>query len=177
VKCSACEARLAAYLEGDLSPADAALVEAHLRGCPACLALADGLRAVEVRLEGLRGIEPRKDFTLTVMAAVAALPVPKPARLRVRWFVAYLAAAWAILIGLTAARVINWQHAFAAMATELGKVGAAGSILADVASRFHIPAFAAAAFGIEAIVLIAGGLVVRHYLPRLTGWIAGAQTI
>jgi len=103
------------------------LIESHLNGCPSCRALAQDLHAVEIRLEGLRGIEPRPDFTLGVMAAVAALPVPKPARLRVGWLLAYVAAAWALLIALTAARVIDWQHGFAAVATELGKAGAAGS--------------------------------------------------
>jgi len=177
VNCSACESRLAAYLEGDASPRDVQLIESHLNGCPSCRALAQDLHAVEIRLEGLRGIEPRPDFTLGVMAAVAALPVPKPARLRVRWLLAYVAAAWALLIALTAARVIDWQHGFAAVATELGKAGAAGSTLVDVGTRLHVPAFAAGALGIELLVLAAGALALRHYLPRLSGWIAGAQAI
>lgn len=177
MKCSACEARLTAYLEGDLSPGDAQSIETHLKDCAACRALADDVRAVDVRLEGLRGIEPRPDFTHSVMAAVVALPLPKPSRIRARWFIAYLAAAWALLIGLTAGRVINWQHAFAAVATEVGKLGAAGSVLADVGTRLHLPTFAAGALGIELVVLAAGAVVLRKYLPRLSGWIAGAQTI
>jgi anti-sigma factor RsiW len=177
VKCSACEARLQAYLDGDVSPGDAHAMEAHLKECAACQTLSEGLRAVEVRLEGLSGIEPRPDFNASVMSAVAALPVPKPARIRARWFLAYIAAAWALLIWLTAARVINWQHAFAAVATEMGKVAAAGSAFADIGMRLHVSTFAAGAFGVEMLVIAVGALALRRYLPRLSGWIAGAQTI
>jgi anti-sigma factor RsiW len=177
VKCSACEARLQAYLDGDVSPGDAHAMAAHLTECAACQTLAEGLRAVEVRLEGLSGIEPRPDFSVSVMSAVAALPVPKPARIRARWFLAYIAAAWALLIWLTAARVINWQHAFAAVATEMGKVAAAGSAFADIGMRLHVSTFAGAAFGVEMLVIAVGALALRRYLPRLSGWIAGAQTI
>jgi len=177
VNCSACEARLSARIDGDLSLSEAKAVDAHLSTCPACRALAQDLRTVEIQLEGLRGIEPRADFTASVMAAIATLPAPKPAGVRWRWFVAYLAAAWALLIGLTMTRVINWQHAFAAAATELGKVGAAGSTLADVASRSHLTTLAAGAFGMEMFVLAVGAIVLRRYLPRLTGWLAGAQAI
>lgn len=177
MKCSACEARLTAYLEGDASPGDAQSIEAHLKGCAACTHLASGMRAVEVRLAGLRGIEPRADFTLSVMAAVAALPAPTPARIPVRWFLTYLTGAWAVLLALTATRVLNWQHAFASVATEIGKVGAAGSALADVGARLHLSTFAAGAFGIELIVIAVGAIALRRYIPRLSGWIAGAQTI
>jgi anti-sigma factor RsiW len=177
VKCSACEARLQAYLDGDVSPGDAHAMEAHLKECAACQTLSEGLRAVEVRLEGLSGIEPRPDFAVSVMSAVAALPVPKPARIRARWFLAYIAAAWALLIWLTAARVINWQHAFASVATEMGKVAAAGSAFADIGMRLHVSTFAGAAFGVEMLVIAVGALALRRYLPRLSGWIAGAQTI
>lgn len=177
MKCSACEARLTAYLEGDASAGDARFIEAHLKDCAACSQLASDMRAVEMRLVGLRGIEPRADFTLSVMAAVAALPAPKPARIPVRWFLTYLAAAWAVLIALTATRVLNWQHAFASVATELGKVGAAGSALVDVGARLHLSTFAVGAFGIEMIVIAVGAIALRRYMPRLSGWIAGAQTI
>jgi anti-sigma factor RsiW len=177
VNCSACEARLSARVDGDLPLAEAQAVDAHLSTCAACRALAQDLRTVEVKLEGLPGIEPRADFTSSVMAAVAALPAPKPARIRWRWFVGYLAAAWALLIGLTAARVIDWRHAFAAAATELGKMGAAGSTLADVAGRLHLPMFAAGAVGMEVLVIAVGAFMLRRYLPRVTGWIAGAQAI
>jgi anti-sigma factor RsiW len=177
VKCSACEARLQAYLDGDVSPSDAHAMEAHLTECTACQTLSEGLRAVEVRLEGLSGIEPRPDFSVSVMSAVAALPVPKPARIRASWFLAYIAAAWALLIWLTAVRVINWQHAFAAVATEMGKVAAAGSAFADIGMRLHVSTFSAGAFGVEMLVIAVGALALRRYLPRLSGWIAGAQTI
>jgi predicted anti-sigma-YlaC factor YlaD len=177
VKCSVCEARLAAYLEGDASSDDVRAIDGHLRDCPACRELASAMRSVELRLAGLPGIEPRPEFTAAVMSAVAALPAPKPARIRARWFIGYLAAAWAALIALTATHVIEWQRLFTGAAVEFGKAGAAATTLADVGARLHVPAFAAAAFGIEAIVLVVGVFMMRRYAPRLSGWIAGAQAI
>jgi predicted anti-sigma-YlaC factor YlaD len=177
VKCSVCEARLAPYLEGEASPDDVGAVEEHLRTCAACRELASAMRTVELRLAGLSGIEPRSEFTAAVMTAVAVLPVPTPSRVRARWFIGYLAAAWAALIALTATHVIEWQRLFASVAIEFGKAGAAAATIADIGGRLHVPAFAGVAFGIEAIVLVVGVLVVRRYAGHLSGWIAGAQTI
>jgi len=177
VKCSACEARLAAYLEGEASPAEARAVEEHLKTCASCRELAGAMRTVELRLSGLRGIEPRPDFTQAVMSSVAVMPVPKPARVRIRWFLGYLAAAWAALIALTLTHVIDWQRLFAGVAVEFGKAGAAATTLAGVADRLHLTAVAGVAFSVEMIVLIAGVLVLRRYLSVFSGWIAGAQTI
>ena len=177
MKCSVCEARLAPYLEGDASPDVVRAVEEHLRDCAACRELASAMRAVELRLAGLPGIEARHDFTATVMTAIAALPAPKPARVRIRWFVGYLAAAWAALIALTATHVIDWQRLFAGIAVEFGKAGAAVATIADVGTRLHLPAFAAVAFGMEAVVLVVGVLMLRRYMHLVPGWIAGAQTI
>lgn len=177
MKCSACEARLAAFLEGEASPADVRAVDDHLKSCAACRELAGAMRTLEVRLAGLQGIEPREDFTHAVMASVAVLPVPKPARVRVRWFLAYLAAAWAALIALTMTHVIEWQRVFAGVAVEFGKAGAAATALADVGTRLHLPMVAGIALGIEALVLVAAAIVLRRYFRQFSGWIAGAQAI
>jgi predicted anti-sigma-YlaC factor YlaD len=177
VTCSVCEAHHAPYLEGEASPDDVRAVEQHLRDCAACRELASAMRTVELRLAGLPGIEPRTEFTSSVMMAIAALPAPKPSRVRARWFIGYLGAAWAALIVLTATHVIDWQRLFTGIAVEFGKAGAAAATLADVGARLHLPAVAAVAFGIEAIVLVVGVLMLRRYAQRLSGWIAGAQTI
>jgi len=177
VKCSAFEARLAPYLEGDASPEDVRAIEEHLSSCAACRELSSAMRTVELRLAGLPGIEPRPEFNAAVMTAIAAMPAPKPARVRIRWFVGYLAAAWAALIALTVTHVIDWQRLFAGGAVEFGKAGAAAAAMVDVGTRLHLPAVAAVAFGIEAVVLVAGVLVLRRYAHQLSGWIAGAQTI
>lgn len=177
MKCSVCEARLAAYLEGEATPDDARFVEEHLKSCAACRELASAMRTLEVRLAGLTGIEPRPDFTLSVMSAVAALPVPTPMRVRARWFIGYLAAAWAALIALTLTHVIDWQRLVAGVAVEFGKAGVAATTIADIGARLHLPAIAGVAFGIEGVVLLAGVVVLRRYVHRLSGWIAGAQTI
>lgn len=177
MKCSVCEARLAPYLEGNASPDVVRAVEEHLWECAACRELASAMRTVELRLTGLPAIEARPDFTSSVMTAIAALPAPKPSRVRVRWFIGYLAAAWAALLALTATHVIDWQRLFAGIAVEFGKAGAAATTIADVGARLHLPAFAAGAFGIEAVVLVIGILMLRRYVHLLSGWIAGAQTI
>ncbi|MBV8172881.1 MAG: zf-HC2 domain-containing protein [Candidatus Eremiobacteraeota bacterium] len=174
MNCSACEARLAAYLDGELSARDAQAIEAHMNSCASCRVLVNDLRAVEIKLQGLRGVEPRPGFDVAVMAAIAALPVPKPARLRLRWFVAYVAAAWAVLITLTVARVIDWQHAFAAVAIELGKVAAAGSTVLGVGLRLHLTTFVGAGIGIEMLVLLVGAFALRRFYPQMRGWFAGA---
>lgn len=44
---------LALWAGGDLAPAEASRVEAHLAACPACRALADGLRSSRAGLEAL----------------------------------------------------------------------------------------------------------------------------
>lgn len=177
MKCSVCEARLAPYMEGEAPPDDVRAVEEHLRTCATCRELASAMRTVELRLTGLSGIEPRSEFTAAVMTAVAALPAPKPSRVRARWIIGYLVAAWAALIALTATHIIEWQRLFAGAAVEFGKAGAAAATIADIGARLHVPAMAGVAFGIEAIVLVVGIFTLRRYAHRLPGWIAGAQAI
>ena len=177
MKCSACETRLAAYLDGETSAADARAIHQHLQNCAACRALAGDIRTVETRLARLHQIEPRADFTLGVMSAVATLPAPKRAGLDLRWFFVYLAGTWALLFVLGAARVLNWQRLFAEVATEFGKLGAAGETLVHVGSRLHVPTLAAGMLGLEIIVVVVGALALRRFMPRVSGWIAGAQAI
>lgn len=177
MKCSACETRLAAYLDGEVSAADARAIQQHLQSCVACRALAGDIRTVETRLAGLHQIEPRADFTLGVMSAVAALPVPKPARFDTRWLLVYLAGAWALLFALGAAHVLNWQRLFAEVATEFGKFGAAGETLAQVGMRLHVPTLAAGMLSLEIVIVLVGALALRRFIPHVSSWIAGAQVI
>lgn len=177
MNCSACEARLAAYLDGEASPSEVNAFEQHLSGCTACNALADDLRALEARLAALPQIAPRTDLTVAVMAAIATMPAPKPARLQMRFLIGYLAAAWALLVALTATHVLDWQRLAAGVAVQFGKLGAAGAALGDVAAHLHVPALAAGALGVELVVLLVGALALRRFLPQLSGWLAGAQAI
>ncbi len=177
MNCSACEARLAAYLDGEASPSEAHALEQHLSGCTACRTLADDIRALEARLAALPQIAPRADLTVAVMTAIAMLPAPKPARLQLRFVVGYLAAAWALLVALTATHVLDWQRLAAGVAVQFGKLGAAGAALGDVASHLHVPALAAGALGVELVVLLVGALALRRFLPQLSGWLAGAHAI
>ena len=174
MKCSACKARLMAHLDGDTSRVEGEMIERHLAVCESCRADAAALREIEMRLERLAPIEPRNDFTLAVMAAIAAIPAPKPARVQWRWFAGYLVAAWLLLIGASEAHLINVQRAFAALATEFGKFGAALQALAHVAGNFHVGAIAGAAVGFELVVLVIGVLALRPLVPRISHWLAGA---
>ena len=174
MKCSACKARLMAHLDGDTSRVERELIERHLAVCESCRAEAAALREIEMRLERLAPIEPRNDFTLAVMAAVSAMPAPKASRLRLGWFGGYLAAAWLLLIAATATHLINWQRIFASSATEFGKLGAAVQALAHVAGNLHVGTIAAGAVGFEMLVLAVGILVLRPFVPRISGWLAGA---
>jgi anti-sigma factor RsiW len=177
VNCSACEARLAAYLDGEAPPSEARAFEQHLAGCTACRMLADDLRALEARLNALPQIAPRADMTVAVMAAIATMPAPKPARLQARFIVGYLAAAWALLFALTMTHVLDWPRLAAGVAVQFGKLGAAGAALGDVAAHLHVPILAAGALGVELLVLLVGALALRRFLPQLSGWLAGAQAI
>ena len=174
MKCSACKARLMAHLDGDTSRVEGEMIERHLAVCESCRAEAAALREIEMRLERLAPIQPRNDFTLAVMAAVAAMPAPKRARLRVSWFAGYLAAAWLLVIGATEAHLIDWQRVLASVATEFGKLGAAAQTVLHVAGNLHVGTIAAGAVGFELLVLVIGVLALRPMIPRISSWLAGA---
>ena len=65
--CHDVEARLGAYLDGELSEAAASEVRAHLDACPACRALYDRHRALAA---GVRAVWPRRRAPDTVRARV-----------------------------------------------------------------------------------------------------------
>lgn len=60
------------HLEGILSGAAAAEVEAHLAGCADCRALVASYRALAEALDGLGPAEPPADFTAGVLARIDA---------------------------------------------------------------------------------------------------------
>jgi anti-sigma factor RsiW len=63
------EEDLVAWLDGELAPADAARVAAHLRGCGVCRREAAALRESGAMLERLPTLEPPADFVSRVVAA------------------------------------------------------------------------------------------------------------
>jgi anti-sigma factor RsiW len=68
--CDRIEDLLPEYVDGDLGPGDAALVERHLAGCPGCAALAALLRDVSVALASFPEISPSPGLT----SKLAAIP-------------------------------------------------------------------------------------------------------
>ena len=98
MNCSACKARIGALRDGELPARDARLVESHLSSCASCRTFADRLDAVEASLVRLTRIEPRQDFTIAVMAGIAAMPVPERQPTRLWWLVIADVALW-IAIG------------------------------------------------------------------------------
>ncbi|HEX8324115.1 MAG TPA: zf-HC2 domain-containing protein [Tepidisphaeraceae bacterium] len=83
--------KLNAFLDGELPPADAAAVEAHLAGCPACAALVVGDRATGDRLRA------------------APLPVPSMDA-HLRWL-----SQWQIARDRSVRRLAGWMTAAAAV--------------------------------------------------------------
>ena len=173
MNCSACEARLGALLEGDLSPRDAALIGAHLAACASCRAEADRLRAVESSLIRLVGIEPRPDFALAVMAKIAAMPVPARQPARLWWLVAADIVLWAAVGALTALGVINWRSVVVAGGTFAAKLGIASSALYDVAQHLHLTLIVALGVGLEIAFLALFFVAGRKYLSRIRATMSG----
>jgi anti-sigma factor RsiW len=58
MSCDLVEERLVAYADGELSPEEAALYEAHFRDCPECAKLLLSLRATSKSLASFPEIEP-----------------------------------------------------------------------------------------------------------------------
>lgn len=61
---------ISAYLDGELEPAEARRVEAHLRICPVCAARHAELRLVAQQVRALRAPEVRPEFATRVLARV-----------------------------------------------------------------------------------------------------------
>jgi hypothetical protein len=62
MECERIEELLSAFLEDELSPAEKALVEAHLAGCPECSSLLGVLRRAQQALTGFPEIEVNADL-------------------------------------------------------------------------------------------------------------------
>ncbi len=76
------EADLTAYLDGELSAAEAGRVQAHLAGCAACRSTEALLRRTLTELHALPAFEPSVALRRRVLAEVEALPRPWPERMR-----------------------------------------------------------------------------------------------
>jgi anti-sigma factor RsiW len=173
VNCSACRARIGALRDGDLSPRDARLVEVHLTGCADCQEFAERLTAIDASLARLTHIEPREDFTLAIMAGIAAMPVPERRPTRLWWLVVADIALWIAIGALTAFGAIRWKALVAGTAAFAAKAGVAATALYGVALDFHAVPIVAVGVGIEIVflaVVIAAG---RKHLSRVRATLSG----
>ncbi len=175
MNCSACSSRIAAFRDGDLSPADARLVEEHLAHCAACAALDARMMRVDAVLTAMAPVEPMPGFTAAVMAKIATMP--SHARRRVLpWFAGYLIAAWAALMLLGALRVVNFGGILGRIGGFTGQSEIALGTLFRLGVHFHVGDVAAIAVAIELVLLAVAATAGRKYLPRL-GWaLLGVQS-
>lgn len=178
MKCSACRERLAAYRDGDVSPASAALIAAHLEQCNDCAAFWEGLAEVDRRLQALTEIEPRADFTQLIMAKVAAMPAYAPVqnRLRVWWIGLYELIAWVAVVALTAAGILNWKGVVADAGVLVGKYGVLAEDLYRLASHYHLGIYAAVGTAVECMLFFLALVFARRYLGNLRSALFGVQT-
>jgi hypothetical protein len=65
---------LSNYLDGELPPGDARMLEAHLAACPVCTTLLAELRRVVARAQALEDRPPRVDLWPGVAAAIGSAP-------------------------------------------------------------------------------------------------------
>jgi anti-sigma factor RsiW len=173
VNCSACNARLGAYRDGELSARESALVEAHLASCGACRSFAARYAAVEASLDKLVGIEPSPDFTIAVMAKIAALAAPAPRPVRFWWLVAADIAIWVAIGALTAIGTIRWKTVLATVSATAAKLGVTFDTLYTVGQHFHITTIVALGVLVElgflALIVVLG----RKYFERVRSALAG----
>jgi predicted anti-sigma-YlaC factor YlaD len=173
VNCSACKSRIGLLQDGELSPRDARLVGAHVQSCAECRIFADRLTAVESSLIRLEHIEPRADFTLAVMASIAAMPVPARQTARLWWLVIADVALWIAIGALTAFGAIRWKVIAAGAGAFAAKAGIALGTFYDVAQHFHINDVLALGVGIEIVFLVVFFFAARKYLPRVRATLSG----
>ena len=173
MNCSACRARIGALRDGELSPRDARLVDAHLTGCAECQEFAERLTAIDASLARLTRIEPRQDFTLAVMAGIAAMPVPERQPTRLWWLVIADIALWVAIGALTAFGAIRWKAIAAGAAAFAAKVGVAATALYGVAIDFHAIPIVTLGVGIEIAVLAVIVAAGRKHLSRVRATLSG----
>lgn len=99
MRCSSCEPLLDAYLDSALRPRQHAEVASHMRTCSSCAALLRELRVIDALLITARPARVSSEFTSAVVAA-ARKASPHRVRRLPFWIplIAYLAAAWALLV-------------------------------------------------------------------------------
>ena len=173
MNCSACKSRIGQLQDGELSARDASLVEKHIASCAECQAFRSMLAGVESSLINLAQIEPRADFTLAVMAGIAAIPVHERQPGRLWWLVVADVLLWVTIGALSAFGAIRWKTIAAGAGAFAGKAGVTAGTLYDVAQHFHITTVVGLGVGIEMVFLVLLAVAGRKYLSRVRAALAG----
>jgi len=173
VNCSACRSRLGQRRDDELSARDSALVDAHLASCADCRSFAGRLAKIESTLVRLAPIEPSGDFTLAVMAKIAAMPAPARRPARFWWLLVADIALWAAIGALTALGAIRWKAIAGGVAAFAANSYVASGTLYDVAKDLHVTNVLALGVGVELAVLALVAAFGRRLLPRFRAALAG----
>jgi anti-sigma factor RsiW len=175
VNCSWSEARLAPFLDGELTPRDHAAVLAHVDACAHCAGLLEELRVVDGLLLGPRSVRLGPNFTVATMAEVRAMPAPRCPRAPLAAYgVSYLVASWLLLAatcflapGVLRAGV---AAALAVLRTVLEALGGIGHVAARLTERVDIgswPAILASVVAVNAALAVIAIAVVRRAHPAI----------
>ena len=104
-------AELQDWLDGQLSPGEAARLEAHVASCVACAAEVDAYRAVFAGLDTLPLLEPSPELHARILDAVLPHRVPRWVRIAGGLYVGSLvASAAAIVVALLLPGPSDWIH-------------------------------------------------------------------
>jgi len=118
--------KLSEYLDGELSPADTAAVDAHLRGCAACRAILEELRRVVARAQALPYRPPDAELWSGIAGRIERLQQAR----RFTFTLPQLAAAAVLLIAVSAG--VAWKVAEQAAQSRMPTTSTASPI-ADAA--------------------------------------------
>ena len=127
--------RLSEYMDGELSPSDAAALEAHLTACPSCMAAVAELREVVARAQSLPPRAPDADLWPGIAQRIDTPPAVVPflarSRRRISFTVPQLVAAGLALMVSSGGAV--WVLNHGGQKTDLPPVIAAADPVVPVA--------------------------------------------
>lgn len=121
--------RLSEYLDGDLTAAEAAAVDAHLAECAECRLAVGQLRGIVAAAGTLGGHAPSRDLWAGVERRIGSAAAP---RRRFSFTLPQLAAAAVILMALSGGLVHLLRPSPAPLATEVAETAAPGDRIVPV---------------------------------------------
>ena len=130
ISCERCEELLSARLDGELTPEDAHLLEAHLAQCPDCRKLDRDLTALHQRLSAL-SLDPPEHLTAAVIAQLED-KAAQPSKKKRPWLAGVCAAAVVLLAVALSPQVLPFGGSDAAE-TEAAEAPTAADIAGDTA--------------------------------------------